>query len=150
MASDRRNTQPGLRQTGVLAWLRLMRVFQKIDAASAHLFQHYPHKLSTAQFDVLAHIGAAEGCTQQSLAESLFVTKGNISQLIGRMERDGLVRREQDGRSNLLYLTPEGRALFDELVPRQEQMIAQLMTALSPTEQTQLLSLLRKLDQSID
>jgi DNA-binding MarR family transcriptional regulator len=144
------NQQPsGLKHPGVLAWLRLMRVFQKVDGASARHFQGWEPKLSTAQFDVLAHIGAAEGITQQELAESLFVTKGNISQLLDRMERLELVKRCQEGRSNTLFLTDQGRRLFAELVPAQEALIAELFAPLSHDEQTQLLALLRKLDQEL-
>ena len=144
------NQQPsGLRHPGVLAWLRLMRVFQKIDSTSTRLFQAWDPKLSTAQFDVLAHIGAHEGITQQELAESLFVTKGNISQLLDRMERLELVKRCQEGRSNTLFLTDRGRRMFAELVPEQEALIARLFAPLSHDEQTQLLALLRKLDQTL-
>src|SRR6185295_5942327 len=110
-----------------------MRVFQKIDGASARHFHAWDPelKLSTAQFDVLAQIGAAEGITQQELAESLFVTKGNISQLLDRMERLELVRRCQEGRANTLFLTNQGRRLFAELVPAQEALIARLFAPLS-------------------
>jgi DNA-binding MarR family transcriptional regulator len=144
------NQQPnGLRRPGVLAWLRLMRVFQKIDGTSARLLQGWEPRLSTAQFDVLAHVGAHEGITQQELAESLFVTKGNISQLLDRMERLELVKRCQEGRSNTLFLTEQGRRLFAELVPAQEALIARLFAPLSHDEQAQLLALLRKLDQTL-
>src|SRR5262245_17351965 len=149
--TNRLNQQPsGLRHPGVLAWLRLMRVFQKIDSASTRLFQAWDPKLSTAQFDVLAHIGAHEGITQQELAESLFVTKGNVSQLLDRMERLELVKRCQEGRSNTLFLTDRGRRMFAKLVPEQEALIAKLFAPLSHDEQTQLLALLRKLDQALD
>jgi DNA-binding MarR family transcriptional regulator len=139
-----------LKHPGVLAWLRLMRVFQKIDGASARHFQGWDPKLSTAQFDVLAQIGAHEGITQQELAESLFVTKGNISQLLDRMERLELVKRCQEGRSNTLFLTEQGRRMFAELVPTQEALIAKLLAPLGHDEQTQLLALLRKLDQALE
>ena len=149
--TNKQSQQPsGLRHPGVLAWLRLMRVFQKVDGVSARLFQAWEPKLSTAQFDVLAHIGAHEGITQQELAESLFVTKGNVSQLLDRMERLELVRRCQEGRSNTLFLTERGRRMFAELVPQQEALIAQLFAPLSHDEQTQLLGLLRKLDQMLE
>jgi DNA-binding MarR family transcriptional regulator len=138
-----------LRHPGVLAWLRLARVYQKVDGASARHFQERGG-LSTAQFDVLAQIGAAEGITQQELASVLLVTKGNISQLIGRMERQGLVRRCQEGRSNTLFLTDGGRQLFDAVVPAQEALVAELFAPLSPDEQSQLLALLRKLDHALD
>ena len=142
----------GLKHPGVLAWLRLMRVFQKVDGVSARLFQAWDPKLklSTAQFDVLAHIGAHEGITQQELAESLFVTKGNVSQLLDRMERLELVKRCQEGRSNTLFLTDRGRRMFAELVPQQEALIAKLLAPLGHDEQTQLLALLRKLDQALE
>jgi DNA-binding MarR family transcriptional regulator len=161
MTNEPSKRSSGLRHPGVLAWLRLMRVFLKVDGASARHFEaasarHFEAwkpkqpKLSTAQFDVLAHIGAAEGITQQELAESLFVTKGNISQLLDRMERLELVRRCQEGRANTLFLTDQGRRLFDELVPAQEALIAELFASLSAAEQVQLLALLRKLDQALE
>jgi DNA-binding MarR family transcriptional regulator len=100
-----------LRQPAVLAWLRLARIYQKVDSASAQLFQG--HGLNTAQFDVLARVGAQPGMTQQQLAQSLLVTKGNISQLLDRMEQQGLVERRQEGRNKHLYLTAQGQALFE-------------------------------------
>jgi DNA-binding MarR family transcriptional regulator len=136
-----------LRHPALLAWLRLARVFQKIDAASTRHFR--PYDLSVAQFDVLAQIGANEGLSQQELAGSLLVTKGNISQLLKRMEQQGLIRRCQEGRANCLFLTPCGRDLFSRLVPDQEAMIVALFQALSSDEQTHLLALLRKLDRSL-
>ncbi len=126
-----------------------MRVYQKLDNASMRHFQSHESKLSSAQFDVLAQVGAAEGRTQQELAESLFVTKGNISQLLDRMERQGLVRRNQEGRSNTVFLTEAGRELYQTLVPAQEALICRLFSSLTHEEQSQLLTLLRKLDHSL-
>jgi DNA-binding MarR family transcriptional regulator len=146
---ERNRLQPGagLRTPALLAWLRLARVFHKIDMASAqHLRQYH---LSVAQFDVLTQIGAAEGLSQQALAGSLLVTKGNISQLLKRMEQQGLIRRCQEGRTNCLYLTDEGRRLFAEVVPAQEALIVSLLQTLDPDEQHHLHSLLRKLDKSL-
>jgi DNA-binding MarR family transcriptional regulator len=137
----------GLRHPAVLVWLRLARVFQKIDARSERFFRD--HKLNTAQFDVLAQVGAASGLTQQDLAAALLVTKGNISQLIGKLEQAGLIARRQDGRSNYLSLTERGQAKFDEVVPQQEANIADLLSPLSAAEQHELLRLLRKLDHGI-
>lgn len=138
---------PRIRQPAVFAWIRLARVFQKIDTASERFFR--THGLNTAQFDVLAKVGAASNMTQQELAAALLVTKGNISQLLSKMEHDGLVARRQEGRTNCLSLTERGQAIFQEVVPQQEAMIASLLAPLSDDEQTELLRLLRKLDQSL-
>ena len=137
----------GVRQPTVLAWLRLARVFQKVDRATAAGLRDCA--LSVAQFDVLAQLGTAEGITQQELADRLLVTKGNVSQLIARMEQRGLIRRCQDGRTMRLYLTPAGHRLYDAAIPAQERLLAAAFAALDPTEQQHLLTLLRKLDQSM-
>src|SRR5215469_17438533 len=112
-----------MRSPTVAIWLRLARVFQKVDHASTEHLRRWD--LSVAQFDVLAHIGTAEGLTQQELADSLLVTKGNVCQLLDRMERGGLIVRRQDGRANRLALTEAGKALFAEVVPAHEAMIAE-------------------------
>src|SRR5437763_14295121 len=138
----------GLRRSSVLAWLRLARVFQKVDRASAAHLRRW--NLSVAQFDVLAHVGSAEGCTQQELADRLLVTKGNVTQLLDKLEHRGLIVRCQEGRTNCLYLTPAGRQLYAEVVPAHEAFIDERLSVLSPTEHGQLLALLRKLDRAVD
>jgi DNA-binding MarR family transcriptional regulator len=137
----------GLRRHSVLAWLRMWQVVQKVERATAEHLRAYG--LNYAQFDVLAHVGAAEGCKQKELGASLLVTKGNISHLVDQMERRGLVSRRQDGRANRLYLTEEGRQLFEEVVPAHEDLVHQLMSALSEEEQARLHELLRRLDRSL-
>jgi DNA-binding MarR family transcriptional regulator len=130
-----------------LGWLRLMRIYQKVDRASAEHLREW--KLSVAQFDVLAHVGASEGMTQQELADSLLVTKGNVCQLLDKLEGRGLISRHQEGRANRLFLTAEGQRLFDEVVPAHEAMIADRFSVLSGEEQTQLHELLRKFDRAL-
>jgi DNA-binding MarR family transcriptional regulator len=131
----------------VLAWLRLARVFAKVDRVSAQHLRHWG--LSVAQFDVLAQVGAAEGLSQQELAARLLVTKGNVTQLLDRMQRDGLIVRCQEGRTNCLFLTEKGRRLLDTVVPAQEALIAAQFAPLSGQEQRQLLKLLRRLDHAL-
>jgi len=143
--TQRKPTLP--RTTSVLAWLRLARVFQKVDRASVEHLRGWG--LSVAQFDVLAQVGASEGITQQELARSLLVTKGNVAQLLDRMEAGGWVRRCQEGRCNRLVLTDEGHTLFDAVVPAQEDVITRLFASLSPDERAALLTTLRRLDHAL-
>jgi DNA-binding MarR family transcriptional regulator len=136
------------RRAPILAWLRLVRVYQKIDRIAADHLRC--RELSVAQFDILARLGGNEGITQQELANRLLVTKGNVCQLLDRMEQRGLLVRHQDGRSNRLYLTDAGRALRAEVVPEHEAAIAACFETLSHTEQVQLVNLLRDLDHSLE
>ena len=139
--------QGRLRQPGVRAWLRLMRIYQRIErVASDHV---RGHGLSLAQFYVLTHVGAAPGMVQQELADGLLVTKGNVVQLLDRMEASGLLERRREGRANRLYLTPTGQRLFDEVAPQHEAVIAQQFDALTADERFALLGLLRKLDRRL-
>jgi DNA-binding MarR family transcriptional regulator len=136
-----------MRNSAVTAWLRLARVYQKVDHASVDHLRAWD--LSVAQFDVVAQVGVRPGLTQQELAQALLVTKGNICQLVDRLERMSLVRRQQEGRANRLYLTESGQALYAQAVPAQEAMVAERLGALTRGEQRTLLQLLRKLDHAL-
>jgi polyisoprenoid-binding protein YceI len=137
----------GVRSPGLTSWLRLARVFRKVEHLATEQMRQFG--LSQAQFDVLAQVGAAEGRSQGELAKALLVTKGNICQLLDRMERDGLLRRQQEGRTNRLFLTERGRLLRDKAVPTQEALIARLFSVLTHEEQVHLLGALRALDHSL-
>jgi DNA-binding MarR family transcriptional regulator len=132
----------------LLAWLRLARVFQKVNRASTEHLRAWG--LSLAQFDVLAQVGSAEGITQQELADKLLVTKGNICQLLDRLEEHGFIRRHQEGRVNHLFLTDTGQQLYQSVVPSQEAFITEKFSALAAEEQAQLLAILRKLDHTLE
>jgi MarR family transcriptional regulator, 2-MHQ and catechol-resistance regulon repressor len=136
-----------LRRPTVLAWLRLLRVARRGEQYLGERLKCWG--LNNAQFDVLAHVGAVEGITQQELANSLLVTKGNVAQLLDRMEKRGLIERRSEGRANRLFLTDEGRWVFAEVVPDHEDLIDERLSVLSKEEQEQLLDLLRKLDHDL-
>jgi DNA-binding MarR family transcriptional regulator len=124
-----------------------MRVYQKVDRASAEHLRGWG--LSVAQFDVLARVGSQAGIKQQEVADALLVTKGNVCQLLDRMEDRGLIVRRREGRANHLFLTEAGRRLYDEAVQAHEAMVSERFSALSDEEQAQLHELLRKLDTSL-
>lgn len=135
----------GLRRPRVLAWLRLARVFEKTERAGEEQLRAFG--LSMGQFDVLAHIGASEGMSQGELARSLLVSKGNVTQLLSKLEGRGLVSRRSEGRTKRLFLTGKGRRLYEEVVPAHEEFIAGRFAALTSEEQRTLYELLRKLDR---
>jgi DNA-binding MarR family transcriptional regulator len=135
------------RSSAIPAWLRLARVFQKVDRATVDLLRQWD--LSVAQFDVLVQVGNAEGLTQQQLADRLLVTKGNVCQLLDRMEERGLLVRQQEGRANHLYLTEKGKDIRSEALPAQESMIESIFKELPRARQAALLASLRRLDHTL-
>jgi len=137
-----------IRTPGLLAWLRLVRVFQKVDRASTESLRC--RQLSPAQLDVLAKVGSNEGISQQELADALLVTKGNVCQLLDKMEGSGLLERRPDGRLNRLFLTHQGRRVHDEVVPRHDALLADQFNSLPQQDQRELLRLLRQLDHALE
>src|SRR5215217_6206845 len=145
-SSHGKRMRGGLRRPSV-GWWRLLRVALKVERVLGEQLRDWG--LNNAQFDVLAHVGAAEGITQQELADLLLVTKGNVTQLLDRVEERGLISRRREGRTNRLFLTDEGRRLFAEVVPAHEALIDERLSALSQEEQQRLHKLLRKLDRAL-
>ena len=137
----------GLRKLSVIAWLRLARVYHKVDRASAEHLSAY--RLSVGQFDVLTQVGAHEGMTQNELAEKLLVTKSNVCQVVRRMEERGLVSRRQEGRAKHLFLTEEGRRLFEEVLPSQEELVDRLLSSVTPEDHDVLSKTLGRLDRAL-
>jgi DNA-binding MarR family transcriptional regulator len=137
-----------IRRPGLLAWLRLVRVFQKVDRTASDSLRC--RQLSPAQLDVLAKVGSSEGISQQELADALLVTKGNVCQLLDKMEGSGLLERRPDGRVNRLFLTEQGRHIHDQVVPRHDELLIEQFKALSDDDQRELLRLLRQLDHRLE
>lgn len=136
-----------IRTPALLTWMRLARVYQQVDRASSEHLRTWG--LSLAQFDLLVQVGAAEGLTQGEVARALLVTKGNVCQLVDRMERDGLLRRCQAGRSNQLYLTDAGRVLYERVLPAHKALIDRLFSTIPIDEQVRLRTVLRRLDHAL-
>ncbi len=130
-----------------IAWLRLARIYHKVDRRTAETMRR--HGLSVSRFDVLNHAGTPEGRTQGELARALLVTKGNVTQLLDAMEREGLLERRREGRTKRIFLTDKGRCRRADVVAIQEAEIAADLSALDEEEMHTLIRLLRKVDQSL-
>ncbi len=136
---------------GVLAWLHLVRIHNRISRAEAEFLAGYG--LTVAQFDVLTRLAAEGGLSQQALAERLLVTKGNVCGLLDRMEASGTVERRPDPadrRSNRVYLTPAGQALHEAVAPELEAFVDSRFDALAPHERETLRRLLGQLDRTLE
>ena len=149
MIADRHG-RIGERDIGVIAWVRLARVYHLVDRATVELVKRFD--LTTAQFDVIAQVGAKEGRTQQELADALLVTKGNITQLLDRLEERCLIERrtEPGRRGKMLYLTDSGWRLNRQVVPAQETMIAGLFDRLGGDDRIELNRILRQFNRTLE
>ena len=105
-----------------------------------------PTGLSLAKLGALRHLAEAEEpLALGQLAERIACVKSNVTQLIDRLESDGLVKRvpdPADRRSVRAAITDEGRARFQAGTAAVRNAEALLITELAPAEQTQLHRLL--------
>jgi len=85
-----------------------------------------------------------EGLSQTDLSEMMLVNRPNITSLINRMERDGLVQRTAtiDRRFNIIKLTRRGRTLLDRVEPHYARQVQRIISALSESDQQRLINLL--------
>ena len=105
--------------------------------------------LSLAKLAALHRLSeAGESLPLGQLAERLSCVKSNVTQLVDRLEADGLVSRASDPndrRSRLAVLTDEGRTAYEKGMRIQMQAEEQLFGALTPAESQTLNTLLSKL-----
>lgn len=80
------------------------------------------------EFEVLLRLRFADGGRMriQALAADSILTRSGTSRLVARLEREGLVRREDvpgDGRGSFAVLTAEGAARFDAAAERHVEFV---------------------------
>ena len=117
------------------AWFRFLRVEARIRTSVAARLKDVG--LSIPQCDVLTTLTEHEGVSQQELAAHLYVTKGNISGLIDRLEAAGFVQRRLiagDRRSYSICLTPEGRKAADAGIAIQKRFVADTFGRMTPED----------------
>ena len=69
---------------------------------------------------VISCLWRDQGIAQQTLAERIVKDKASLSNLLNNLERKGYISRKEDAadrRNKLVYLTPEGEALWQRLLP---------------------------------
>ena len=127
----------------VRVWFRLLRLQTRINLSITALVREIG--LSVPQCDVLTTLTEREGISQQDLAARLYVTKGNISGLIDRLETAKLVERrsiEGDRRSHAIFLTPQGRTLAEQGIEVQRRFVIETLGRMSAEDLKQLESLI--------
>ncbi len=111
-----------------------------------------PFGLTDVQFNalmILCHQSEPEGgLSQARLSDMMLVNRANITSLIDRMEKAGLVERTsapKDRRFNIVKITSQGQKLLAKVEPLYAQEIKKIMASLTSSEQTKLIGALEKI-----
>jgi DNA-binding MarR family transcriptional regulator len=131
-------------------WVRLLKAH---GLMLRELRRRVPEDLTLAQFDVLAQLDRdPDGTTSTALTRALLVTAGNVTGIVGRLSRLGLVERRPvpgDRRAARIRLTARGRQVMRRALPRHRRDVASLLSALPARDLEVLRALLGRLNDAL-
>ena len=94
----------------IAAWVEILRLAGRMSRLVSTLLSR--KQVTLPQFDVLATLRFGDDITQNDLADRLVVTKGNVCQVLDRLQKLKWVERRPDpadSRANRVLLSPLGR-----------------------------------------
>ncbi|MBN3492522.1 MarR family winged helix-turn-helix transcriptional regulator [Vibrio neptunius] len=118
------------------------------DAAKTLDTELKKHGLTLALWPTLMCLWEEEGVTQRDIAQKSKVENSTTTRTLDKLESLGLVERHPDPNSRRafrIYLTNEGRALKDTLVPIPIAINQKLLSVLEPEERGEIIRLLQKM-----
>ena len=139
---------PEIEPAAVIAMLGIKQAAEDIQQSILDVLQQQYH-LSEGRFCALIVLHQnREGVAPSQLAAKVGVTRATISNMLQRLERDGMidvVPAAGDGRGKVARLTAQGIAFMDEILPPHYLRVTRLMEKLTEAEQKELIRLLHKL-----
>lgn len=138
-------------RSSVRLWLRLLSCTMAIEKDVQRRFAGRGATL--ARFDVLAALDRQrQGMTMGALSRALLVSNGNVTQLVQKLARDGLVRMTTsptDRRASIVRLTARGRADFAGLAAAHHDWIDALLADMDAGRRENLYQALGDLKRAI-
>jgi len=136
-------------QADVSLWVRLLACH---NLMLGEIRRRMDGEMTLPRFDLLANLEREDGQTLAALSRRMLVTAGNLTGLVDRAERDGVVVRRADPadrRLSRVFLTRKGRELIGELMPTHAAHVRELLGGLDAAERREMRRLLGKLRDSL-
>jgi MarR family 2-MHQ and catechol resistance regulon transcriptional repressor len=108
--------------------------------------------LTFSQLDILVCLNRSRGLPLTEVADRLLVTGGNVTGIVDRMQKAGLVKRQRDSKDRRIIwarLTEKGYAVYRQLMPRYIETMRKVNAYLTPAERKELARLLKKLGAGV-
>jgi DNA-binding MarR family transcriptional regulator len=121
-------------------------IYVFLDAFDRQLLRQFG--LTPTQYNVLLHLDPQDGKQLVTLSDLMMVARSTISRIIDQMEAASLVDRvsdPDDRRAQRVVLTPAGVELRGRVHTAHGGALETYLCGLTPTEQSELLLLLRKM-----
>ena len=123
------------------------------NAVSSRIAEQYRRRfaLKTTEWRIMAVLCDSGPLTQRDLSQITLMDKVPVNRACKTLEDRGLAARQPnaaDGRSHLLELTAEGRAVHSRIMPLALDIERELFSALDENEREQLKSMLLRLREA--
>ena len=148
-AIDRITVDPISKQR-LRLWVRLLGVTRSAEG-QLRTFLRANHQTTLPRFDVMAALHRrGEPITMSEISRMLLVSNGNVTEVVDRLEADGLARHTANGadrRTVCVSLTAKGARQFERLAADHEHWIDGLFRSLNAADieaMTEVLKRLRK------
>jgi MarR family transcriptional regulator, 2-MHQ and catechol-resistance regulon repressor len=131
------------------AYVKLLRASDSVQAEAMRSLAQ--EDITPSQFAVLEALYHVGPMCLSVLAEKILKTSGNLTMVVGNLEKRGLVTRQQstdDRRFVRAAITEKGKRLIARIFPAHAARITELMNRLTPREQEILGELCRKLGRN--
>jgi MarR family transcriptional regulator, 2-MHQ and catechol-resistance regulon repressor len=112
--------------------------------------KHY--ELNPSEFAVMELLYHKGSTPIQQIGGKILLASGTMTYVIDKLVKKGLLQRrpcEKDRRVIYAELTPEGEAVIGDIFPRHAEALHEAVNGMSSEDKEQLISLLKKLGQSV-
>ncbi len=106
--------------------------------------------ITPPQFNALLVLSEASGLTMGELCDRLYLACSTATDLIDRMERNGLIERERDANDRRvirLKVTEKGFAVIDQVMQARCRYLACILNHVGDQEKEQLIVSLKRLNE---
>ncbi len=132
-------------------WISLLRSSRRIEIEIKERLR-VEFNATLPRFDVMAALfRKSDGMMMSELSRSLMVSNGNVTGIVDRLVKDGLVIRSQrdgDRRTWIIRLTKTGTQNFEKMAKAHEGWIDELLAIYSPDEAEEIISALSNLNSN--
>jgi DNA-binding MarR family transcriptional regulator len=131
--------------------IKILRISEALVKTADRFFSKYG--VTTTQYDVLVIVNYSESrITQSELGERRVVSRSNITGIVDRLEKLGLIKRESDTgdrRIKHLVVTKKGKDIIEKVEEKYFDNLKQILWFLDEKDKAGILEIIGRIEKSL-
>lgn len=131
--------------------VQMLRTRMAFRQALQRILKQHNIDMTFEMLQIMSNLWHQQGLSQQALAEKTAKDKACMTNLMNNLEKKGWVNRQEDPsdrRNRLVYLTPEGEKVNENIRPLIYDLYAQIATDMGDIQST--INQLKRLDELLN